>query len=211
MTPPLVKDDQVSNSPVYVGTDVWYEHWLSNPELISFRYECPDGSFTARRRKGDYWNAYRKVNGKLRQEYLGKTTDLTQTNLIETAKTLALDNTAYWRMKYPKPQQLDKDTCITVGELEVKQSDGVLYNQSEICITELQNEVVMLKAELAKLKKQLAAEQVKVAEALAFQSQYQSPDLDKVRDRFLMTQSPGKRRELKRAIDQFIRDMTREN
>jgi hypothetical protein len=127
-SPPLVKDDRVVGTHVYVGTNVWFEHWLADQKLESFRYECPEGSFTARQRKGGYWNAYRKVKGKLRQEYLGKATDLTQAKLIETARTLAMDNTEYWRMKYPRPDQVPQPSQESTG----------LYNQSVDCITEIE-------------------------------------------------------------------------
>jgi hypothetical protein len=125
-SPPLVKDDRVVGTHVYVGTNVWFNHWLADPKLESFRYECPEGSFTARRRKGDYWNAYRKVKGKLRQEYLGKSPDLSQTKLIETARTLAMDNTEYWQMKYPRPDKPPQPSQESTG----------LYNPSSDCITE---------------------------------------------------------------------------
>jgi hypothetical protein len=126
-SPPLVQDDRVVGTHVYVGTNVWFNHWLADPNIESFRYECPEGSFTARRRKGDYWNAYRKVQGKLRQEYLGKSPDLTQTKLIETARTLAMDNTEYWRMKYPRPEQAPQEAAKSTG----------LYNPSSDCITDI--------------------------------------------------------------------------
>lgn len=208
MTPPLVQDDRVTDTAVYVGTNVWFNHWLTNPELISFRYESREGSFTARRRKGDYWNAYRKVNGKLRQEYLGKSSDLTETKLIETARTLAMDNSAYWRRKYPHPQRLDNDPCITVSKPEAKQSITCLYNPAESCITETSDEVIRLKAELAKLRERLATELAQTvrlsAEIERLQSQSQLPDLSVIRDRILLTQPPGDRRKLKKALDQFI-------
>jgi hypothetical protein len=126
-SPPLVKDDRVVDTHVYVGTNVWFNHWLADPNIESFRYECPEGSFTARRRKGDYWNAYRKVRGKLRQEYLGKSADLTQTKLIETARTLAMDNIEYWRMKYPRPDRPAQPSQEPTG----------LYNSSLDCITDI--------------------------------------------------------------------------
>lgn len=205
-SPVLVKDDQVVNTSIYVGTNVWFNHWLTNPELTSFRYECPQGSFTARRRKGDYWNAYRKVNGKLRQEYLGKSSDLTETKLIETSRTLAMDSSAYWRMKYPQPQQLDKSECITVNEPKAKQVITGLYNQSDPCITVSEIEVVRLKAELAKIQEQLLVEQLKVTELVAKQES-QLANLEKIRDRFLLTQPPAKRRELKKALNHFIDEL----
>lgn len=160
-SPPLVKDDRVVDTHVYVGTNVWFNHWLADPKIESFRYECPEGSFTARRRKGDYWNAYRKVKGKLRQEYLGKADDLTQTKLIETARTLAMDNTEYWRMKYPRPDQLPQPSQESTG----------LYNHSPTCITEaqeakvieLQNQLIVqtnlvgqYQRDIAKLRQQLS-------------------------------------------------------
>jgi hypothetical protein len=184
-SPPLVQDDRVVGAHIYVGTNVWFNHWLADPKLESFRYECPEGSFTARRRKGDYWNAYRKVKGKLRQEYLGKSPDLTQTKLIETARTLAMDNTEYWRMKYPRPGQPPQPSQESTG----------LYNHSPDCITAaqetkvveleasltvLRNSVEPLKRENERLREQIKEYREKLSEAQAevehSQSSTNSPD-----------------------------------
>lgn len=140
--PPKVIHDRVEGTHVYVGTNVWFFHWLADPDLKSFRYECSKGSFTARQRKGGYWNAYRKINGKLRQEYLGKAEDLSLSKLIETAFLLALPGTDYWRKKYPRPGEqlgrLDKAVIQAKDNPsspdQIQESDLALYNRTN-CIT----------------------------------------------------------------------------
>lgn len=85
----------VRDSGIEVGSEQWFT-WLESQ--TSFRYESSDGSFTARR-YGNYWNAYRKRFGKLRQEYLGKTDDLTLVKLTLVAKLLETDDLYYWKLK----------------------------------------------------------------------------------------------------------------
>jgi LuxR family transcriptional regulator, maltose regulon positive regulatory protein len=78
---PLVQFDTLQyhqNGQEYtliVGTPEWYA-WLNAVSTFAFSSEY--GSFTARkepagnRRGGEYWKAYRTLEGKLHRAYLGK-------------------------------------------------------------------------------------------------------------------------------------------
>jgi len=75
-----------------VGTPEWYT-WLNAVSTFAFSSEY--GSFTARkepagnRRGGEYWKAYRTLEGKLHRAYLGKSEALTPERLNEVALVLA--------------------------------------------------------------------------------------------------------------------------
>lgn len=86
----------VRNTALYHGADViavgspaWFS-WLAQAER--FRYEGPTGTFGARRermqRGGWYWKAYRRVAGRLRRAYLGRSEDLTIERLARAAAAL---------------------------------------------------------------------------------------------------------------------------
>lgn len=78
---------------VEVGSSLWYS-WLRRND--SFRFEsgfAGDDSFTARkhhRDRSDFWYAYRKMEGKLRNAYLGKSDSLSTDRLLAVAQKLAL-------------------------------------------------------------------------------------------------------------------------
>lgn len=70
---------------------VW-EQWLS--QVASFAFHGRNGEhFTARKerrqRGGEYWTAYRKINGKLKRKYLGASADLALNLLENVANDLA--------------------------------------------------------------------------------------------------------------------------
>ena len=81
-----------SGEAIEVGAPAWFE-WLASAK--AFRYECPDGHFTARSelashgRGGWYWKAYRRSGGKLRRAYLGPSAHLTEERLRQAAAVLA--------------------------------------------------------------------------------------------------------------------------
>ena len=74
----LYSDDAFTGA--YVGGRLWFE-FLSERRTFHF---YGDLSFTARcelRREVPFWYAYKKVDGKLKKRYLGKTSDLTKERL----------------------------------------------------------------------------------------------------------------------------------
>ena len=95
---PFVADGLLNLSddpcPAHVAVDSagWFT-WLEQPETASFAFHGTEGGFTARKerrqRGGHYWIAYRKVAGKLRNVYLGKSPALTLERLMRAAVELA--------------------------------------------------------------------------------------------------------------------------
>jgi len=78
-----------------VGTSEWW-NWLKSEKAKSFRFECDFGvkGYRARKeeiksRSGSFWYAYKRVNGKLRKRYLGKSEELSLERLESIAYDLA--------------------------------------------------------------------------------------------------------------------------
>ncbi len=89
---PVIKGGKVWISDLSwmsLDTPEWF-HWLLGEDR--FRYEGEEGTFSARREKrqrgGNYWFAYRRVDGKLYNVYLGRTAQLTQERLRAAAVKL---------------------------------------------------------------------------------------------------------------------------
>lgn len=133
---PVVAFDQLSHDPsIKVGSERWYE-WLSNPATKSFRYESDEVNYTASKRPNSpYWNAFKKSNGKLKREYLGKSSDITLEKLQEISKLFSLPDMTYYRLKYPRPDTLNNNS----------------YTENE-CVTEQTNNDHNLEAELSELQ-----------------------------------------------------------
>jgi hypothetical protein len=88
-----------------VGNSEWWE-WLNSEEAKSFRFECDFGvkSYGARKetiksRSGSFWYGYKRIDGKLRKRYLGKSNELTLERLESIAYDLA-------KPAEPKPEEL---------------------------------------------------------------------------------------------------------
>jgi hypothetical protein len=80
----------------------WLE-WLEKCDR--FKFEGSDGSkFTAYKSPKHYWTAQRRVQGKLRHEYLGSSDELTYETLDQVGRKMNMGNSAYWREKYPDPR-----------------------------------------------------------------------------------------------------------
>ena|SRR5947209_7172189 len=75
---------------ILVGSRQWFE-WLSNQR--SFAFVSDTGRFTSRKEKrpgGWYWYAYRRIGGKLKTAYLGKTEEIYLDRLNRAASLLAV-------------------------------------------------------------------------------------------------------------------------
>lgn len=103
---PVVWFSDVRELNIKVDSPEWFV-WL---ELIpSFSYQSANGKFTARK-QGNYWNAYRKLNNVLRQEYLARTSDLTLNKLQEVAKLLNLSDFHYWTIRQERNKERAKNS-----------------------------------------------------------------------------------------------------
>lgn len=77
---------EIQNEKVIVASDRWFE-WLECNSHFNFQNRV--GKFTGRkeqRRHTFYWYGYRRIKGKLKKKYLGKSEKLTDKKLYETAK-----------------------------------------------------------------------------------------------------------------------------
>lgn len=150
---------------VEVGTNRWYKWLADNP---SFRFEsgfAGENSFTARKHErdtNDFWYAYRKIAGKAKSCYLGKTDQLSLEKLLAAAAKLAelaelkveeqrLGNgyatdctTSELGNSYTKVVQLSEDQQKLEEEVRVLAQEN---EQLKLDKQELQNQVARLKAE----------------------------------------------------------------
>jgi hypothetical protein len=76
-----------------VGSSEWW-NWVNSSQAESFRFECDFGvkGYRARKeeiksRSGSFWYAYKRIDGKLRKRYLGKSEELS----LERLETIAYD------------------------------------------------------------------------------------------------------------------------
>lgn len=75
-----------SGELVAVGSWAWFK-WLEDSATRSFRFaDC--GGFTCRKEPNGYWYFYKKIQGKLRKRYIGKSSALTMARLTEVAGVL---------------------------------------------------------------------------------------------------------------------------
>lgn len=124
----------------------WFE-WVESVECRSFRFSDGCAPYTCRKEtvKGvDYWYGYRKVDGKLRKRYMGKSADLTAQRLTRVGELLEVPNP-------PKLPKIIGNSTERIQELHVAELGNL-----EAANTELHNKVTQLKTQLAQLRAQLA-------------------------------------------------------
>ncbi|NWF79440.1 MAG: hypothetical protein HXY37_05245, partial [Chloroflexi bacterium] len=80
-----------AEAQIPLDTPAWYA-WLASEQARSFRYCHPLGVLTVRKerraRGAWYWSAYRRVDGHLRKQYLGRSSELTAARLEAAALAL---------------------------------------------------------------------------------------------------------------------------
>lgn len=85
---------------VPLDTPAWFA-WLADEHVRSFRYCHPLGILTVRKerraRGAWYWSAYRRVDGRLRKQYLGRSSELTAARLEDAALALQRANNGHQR------------------------------------------------------------------------------------------------------------------
>ncbi|MBW4569670.1 MAG: hypothetical protein KME31_17075 [Tolypothrix carrinoi HA7290-LM1] len=131
---PVVWFSDVRELNIKVDSPEWFS-WLES--IPTFSYQSADGKFTARK-QGNYWNVYRKSFGKLRQEYLATTENLTLDRMQETAKLLNLSDLHYWTIKAERKKERVKsykETSITSSQkptsyIDISITDTFLANEA---------------------------------------------------------------------------------
>ncbi|MUH00624.1 hypothetical protein F7734_53500 [Scytonema sp. UIC 10036] len=138
---PSVADGVLSEGETSIAIATDKERWQQWLEGVqSFRYvpDSEEAPYTARKEKskkadGDYWYAYRKVQGKLHKRYIGRASDLTVARLEEVASLLSVP-----AEPRAKPEVTE--------QASVTQSDEVARLQNEL--GRLQNDNQQLQNEL---------------------------------------------------------------
>lgn len=138
---------------ITVGSDEWFQ-WLIRQD--SFRFESGanrEHNFTARKHEryaGEFWYAYKKISGKLKNAYLGKPKNLTLDKLLEIALKLS---------DVPKRGANEKQLGNSYATECITEQLGNKKQDSD-CITipvmqELQDKVAALEAENQELRSRL--------------------------------------------------------
>src|SRR5687768_11960092 len=86
----LPEIDGPTAGAIVVESAAWYA-WLADGQNPSFTFTNAVGTCTVRRerrRRGQYWYAYRRRAGKLYKRYVGKTDELTLDRLNAAADAL---------------------------------------------------------------------------------------------------------------------------
>jgi len=146
-----------------VGSHEWWD-WISSSQAESFRFECDFGvkGYRARKeeikaRAGSFWYAYKRVEGKLRKRYLGKSEELTLERLESIAYDLA--KTAEPRTEVELP---NKSAGNYLAEAyEQLRTDAI---ESDKCINQLLEQKVRLEKQVAELHNELGNRQDELKE-----------------------------------------------
>jgi hypothetical protein len=155
-----------------IGSPQWYQ-FLEMPSTKSFRYESSIGSFTARKRPNGTWNAYRKLFGKLRQEYLGLSKSLSPERLEEIATRLAQSDMEYWSIK----AQSKRERVIHKGITGSETSTGY----TNLCITDKKKpKLVPISRDSSSPALQDALKKISDLEAALKESQNQLAEMEKI-------------------------------
>jgi hypothetical protein len=165
---PQVKRDGLHlegySNPIPLGSQQWVD-WLQDSSNKSFRFEgqsighdlSPDGklvsfrelTFTAVKSKnGKLWNAQKRVQGKLRGQYLGTPEELTWERMTEVA--LTLNSERYYsegKRRGLPPKKADEESCTE----ELIRYKTVSNEPSQTC-----DEIEQLKSELEKAQQTIS-------------------------------------------------------
>jgi hypothetical protein len=216
--PALPAAMQIPKTRAEMPKSGWLD-WLERHDR--FKLELPGGKFTAYKSAKGYWTAQRRVDRKLRHEYLGSSSDLTYEVLDQTARKMNMGSSAYWQEKYPDPRAERKSNVESHNDkLYETESESSSQTQEEISFTEdsagLKKAIALALAEVEELqtkrKQDLDFSHVRAvglsSEIKQLESKLQLPALEKIRDRILLQQSPAKRREYKKVLDALIEQVT---
>ncbi len=139
-----------------VGSTDWW-NWINSDKAESFRFECDYGvkGYRARKeviksRSGSFWYAYKRVDGKLRKKYLGKSDELT----LERLESAAYDLAKATEPREPQVQLPNK----SVGNYSVEELQEALREQRanaierENCYQQLLEQKIRLEKQAQELQ-----------------------------------------------------------
>lgn len=138
-----------------VGSHEWWD-WLSSSQAESFRFECDFGvkGYRARKeeiksRAGSFWYAYKRVEGKLRKRYLGKSEELS----LERLESIAYDLAKPTETRQPKVELPNKSVGNYLSEAYEQLRAGTI--ERENCYSQLLEQKIKLEKQLAELHNEL--------------------------------------------------------
>jgi hypothetical protein len=142
-----------------VGTHEWWE-WVNSDKAESFRFECEHGvkGYRARKegiksRSGSFWYAYKRIDGKLRKRYLGKSEELTLERLESVAYDLAKPTEARETELQLPNKSIGNYTLEELQESLREQRTNAL--ERENCYQQLLEQKIRLGKEVQELKEKL--------------------------------------------------------
>jgi chromosome segregation ATPase len=137
-----------------VGSHEWRD-WLNSSDAESFRFECDFGvkGYRARKeeikaRSGSFWYAYKRIEGKLRKRYLGKSEELSLERLESVAYDLAKPVEARSEIELPN-KSVDNHLTEAYEQLKV----GAV--ERENCYNQLLEQKIRLEKRVQELETQL--------------------------------------------------------
>lgn len=135
-----------------VGSHEWWD-WVNSSQAESFRFECDFGvkGYRARKeeiksRSGSFWYAYKRVDGKLRKRYLGKSEELTLEKLESVAYDLA-------KLAEPKPEELPNKLGNYLAEANEQLRTSAV--ERENCYEQLLEQKIRLDKQVQELKAEI--------------------------------------------------------
>ena len=142
-----------------VVTHEWWE-WVNSDKAESFRFECEHGvkGYRARKegiksRSGSFWYAYKRIDGKLRKRYLGKSEELTLERLESVAYDLAKPTEARETELQLPNKSIGNYTLEELQESLREQRTNAL--ERENCYQQLLEQKIRLGKEVQELKEKL--------------------------------------------------------
>jgi len=142
-----------------VGTHEWWE-WVNSDKAESFRFECEHGvkGYRARKegikaRSGSFWYAYKRIDGKLRKRYLGKSEELTLERLESVAYDLAKPTEARETELQLPNKSIGNYTLEELQESLREQRTNAI--ERENCYQQLLEQKIRLGKEVQELKEKL--------------------------------------------------------
>ena len=142
-----------------VGSREWWE-WVKSDKAESFRFECDHGvkGYRARKediksRSGSFWYAYKRIDGKLRKRYLGKSDELSLGRLESVAYDLAKPTEAGKTELQLPNKSIGNYTLEELQESLREQRTNAI--ERENCYQQLLEQKIRLGKEVQELKEKL--------------------------------------------------------
>jgi chromosome segregation ATPase len=137
-----------------VGSREWWD-WLNSSDAESFRFDCDFGAKGYRARKeeikarsGSFWYAYKRIEGKLRKRYLGKSEELSLERLESIAYDLAKPVEARSEVELPNKSVGNYSTDELIEALQQQRANAV---ERENCYQQLLEQKIRLEKQVQEL------------------------------------------------------------